>query len=93
MEDWDAECKSQPEPAFTVLTTISTSQPLIPKDLFLRYLKSVHGRDTAHRVREELGSQHITNSNFNRWKAESSQKMTDKLNNPLKTFCAIISNC
>jgi len=41
MEDCDSECRSQPEPVFTLLTTIS--QPLKPKDLFLNYLKTVHG--------------------------------------------------
>ena len=89
MEDWDAECKSQPEPAFTLVTT--TPWPLKPKDLFLRYVKTVHGRNTAHRVTEQLKSQHITNANFNSWKAESFQHMIDKLNNPLRTYCVIIS--
>jgi len=80
MEDWDAECKSQPEPDFTLLTT--TSQPLKPKDLFLSYVKTVHGLNTAHRVTEELDSKQIANANFNRLKAESFQRMIDKLNNP-----------
>jgi len=69
MEDWDAECKLRPEPVFTLQTT--TPRPLKPKDSFLRYVKTVHGRDTARRVREQLNSQHITNANFNSWKAES----------------------
>ena len=89
MEEWDTECKSQPEPVFTLLTT--TPWPLKPKDLFLRYVKTVHGRNTAHRVREQLNSHHITNANFNSWKAESFQHMIDKLNNPLRTYCVIIS--
>ena len=80
MEDWDAECKLQPEPVFALQTT--TSWPLKPKDSFIRYLKTVHGRNTAHRIREQLNSQHITNANFNRWKADSLQHVIDKQNNP-----------
>jgi len=76
MEDWDAECKLRPEPAFTLQTT--TSWPLKPKDSFLPYLKTVHGR----RIREQLNSQHITKANFNRWKADSLQHVIDKQNNP-----------
>ena len=76
MEDWDAEIKLRPEPVFTPQTT--TTWLLKPKDSFLRYLKTVHGRDTARRVREQLNSQHITNANFNTWKADSLQQMIDK---------------
>ena len=79
MEDWDAECKLRPEPVFTLQTT--TPRPLKPKDSFLRYVKTVHGRDTARRVREQLNSKHITNANFSCWKADSSQHI-DKQNNP-----------
>jgi len=79
MEDWDAEIKLRPEPVFTPHTT--TTWLLKPKDSFLRYLKTVHGRDTARRVREQLNSQHITNANFNSWKADSLQHMIDKQNN------------
>jgi len=75
-EDWDAECQSQPEADFKLTTTTTaTSQP---KDSFLRYLKTVHGRSTAHRIREELNSRQITNANFNQWKEESFKKMMDK---------------
>jgi len=68
MEDWNAECKLRPEPIFTLQTT--TSQSIKPKDLFIRYLKkTVHGRNTSHRIREEVKTQHITNADFKRWKA------------------------
>jgi len=80
MEDWDAEIKLRPEPVFTPQTT--TPWLLKPKDSFLRYLKTVHGRDIARRVREQLNSQHNTNVNFNSWKADSLQQMIDKQNNP-----------
>jgi len=80
MEDWDAEIKLRPEPVFTLQTT--TSQPVKAKDSFIRYVKTVHGRNTARGIREQLKDQHITNETFDRWKAESFQHMTDKQNNP-----------
>jgi len=74
MEDWDAEIKLRPEPVFTLQTT--TSQPIKPKDLFLRYVKTAHDRNTARGIREELNSQHISNETFDRWKADSSHAHT-----------------
>jgi len=84
MEDWDAEIKLRPEPVFTLQTT--TSQPVKPKDSFLRYVKTVHGCNTARGIREQLNSQHITNETFDHWKAESFQHMTDKQNYPAVDF-------
>jgi len=74
-EDWDVECQLDPEPDFKLTTMTTTSHP---KDVFLRYLKTVRGRSTARRIREELNSQQITNANFNNWKEQSFKKMMDK---------------
>jgi len=57
MEDWEAEAKAHPEPTFNFPSSTPTlQQQQRPKQSFLRYLKTVHGRETAAKVRSQLTS-------------------------------------
>jgi len=80
-EDWDTEAKAQPEPTYT-LPSSSPYQQHGQKQFFLRYAKTIHGRETAARVRAELNSLKITEENFAQWKQESLQRAIDKIDNP-----------
>jgi len=58
-EDWDSEANSQPEPPFTLAKT-TPHQQHGQKQFFLKYVKTIHGRETAARVRAELNALKIT---------------------------------
>lgn len=80
MEDWDAEAKAQPEPTFT-LPSLTPSQQQRPKQFFLWYLKTVHGRETASKVRTELNYLKRTEGNCHQWKEEALRKAIEKIDN------------
>jgi len=80
MESWDEQITAEPEPTFTLCNNISN--PRQPRQLFLRYLKTVYGRPTASRVRHELDSLGVSDENFTAWKQQSFRRMMDALNNP-----------
>ena len=80
-EDWNSEANSQPEPPFT-LTRTPPHQQHGQKQFFLKYVKTIHGRETAARVRAELNALKITEQNFQQWKQASFQKAMDKIDNP-----------
>ena len=80
-EDWDTEANSQPEPPFTLAKT-TPHQQHGQKQFFLKYVKTIHGREKAARVRAELNALKITEQNFQQWKQASFQKAMDKCENP-----------
>jgi len=82
MGNWDSERQSEPEPPFTLTKTPSYQQYRLKQFFFLKYVKTIHGRDTAAKVRMELDSLKITEQNFHQWKEASLQKAMDKIENP-----------
>jgi len=80
MEDLDCESAARPQPNFTLYNNISDQRH--PRQLFLRYLKTVYGRPTASRVRHQLDSLGVTDENFTTWKQQSFSRSMDALENP-----------
>ena len=80
-EDWDSECVNNPSPSFTLYQN-NPDQSRRPKEHFLKYLRVVHGREVANRIRVELYSQKINENNFNEWKDQSLRKALYKSDNP-----------
>jgi len=84
MEDWDCESARQPEPNFTLCNNISYQRH--PRQLLIRYIKTVYGRPTTSRVRRELDSMVITDVTFTTWKEQSFKRMVDALENPTESL-------
>jgi len=80
-EDWDSECASNPSPSFTLYQK-NTDQLRRPKEHFLKYLRVVHGREVARRIRAEMDSLKITENNFNAWKGQSLYHALYNIDNP-----------
>jgi len=54
-EDWGAEANINPEPTFNLPGSTPTPyQQRHPKQLFLKYVKVVHGREMAAKVRNQF---------------------------------------
>jgi len=82
-QDWGAEANINPEPTFNFLGSTPTPyQQRRPKQLFLRYVKVVHGRDMSAKVRSQLNAEKITESNFQQWREESLKKAIHNMENP-----------
>jgi len=65
-EDWGAEAAARPEPTFS-LTNLTTSQNR-PKQAYLKYLKTVHGREMAAKARTEFHCLKVSEANFTQQK-------------------------
>jgi len=82
-EDWGAQATADPEPTFNFPgSTPIPQQQQRPKLSYLRYVKVVHGRDMAAKVRSQLNAEKITERNFYQWREESLKKAIDKVENP-----------
>jgi len=86
-EDWGAEANINPEPTFNLPDSTPTLyQQRHPKQLFLKYVKVVHGREMAAKVRNQFNAERITEKNFEQWREESFRRAKDKLENPPKNL-------
>jgi len=83
-EDWGAEAAARPEPTFS-LTNLTAAQKR-PMQSYLKYLKTVHGRDMAAKARTEFYYAKITEANFTSWKEESLRKAIHEMENPPKNL-------
>jgi len=83
-ENWDAEAKTRPEPTFNVTNSIPPQNR--PKQSYLKYLKTVHGREMAAKARTEFYNLKVNEGNFNQWKEESLRKAIHEMENPPKNL-------
>jgi len=81
-EDWGAEAAARPEPTFS-LTNLTPARKR-PKQSYLKYLKTVHGRDMAAKARAEFRCFKVTEENFMQWKEKSLLKGIDEMENSPK---------
>jgi len=88
-EDWGAEAAARPEPTFS-LKNLTPSQNR-PKQAYLKYLKTVHGREKAAKAMTEFHCLKVTDANFTQWKEESLHKAIHKMENPPKNLSSIMS--
>jgi len=79
-ENWDLEVKARPEPAFNLPNSTPSQQK--PKQSYLKFLKTLHGRETAAKARKELNYLKVTKTNFHQWREESLRQAIYKMENP-----------
>ena len=88
-EDWGAEAAAHPEPTFS-LTNLTPSQNR-PKQAYLKYLKTVHGREMAAKAMTEFHCLKVTEANFTQWKEESLRKAIHEMETTPKNLSSIMS--
>ena len=65
-EDWGAEAEARPEPSFS-LTNLTPSHKRLMQS-YLKYFKTVHGREMAAKARTQFYYLKVNQTNFNQWK-------------------------
>jgi len=83
-ENWGAEAATRLEPSFS-LTNLTPNQNW-PKQSYLKYLKTVHGREMAAKARTDFYYLKVNEANFNQWKEESLRRAIHEMENPPKNL-------